>query len=53
VIDHVVLNVRDYDASKRFYVAALKPLGYEVILGPTATTSRPSATNRSRSRPPG
>jgi catechol 2,3-dioxygenase-like lactoylglutathione lyase family enzyme len=32
VIDHVVLNVRDYEASKRFYVEALRPLGYEVIL---------------------
>jgi catechol 2,3-dioxygenase-like lactoylglutathione lyase family enzyme len=32
MIDHVVLNVRDYDASKRFYLQALRPLGYEVIL---------------------
>jgi catechol 2,3-dioxygenase-like lactoylglutathione lyase family enzyme len=32
MIDHVVLNVRDYEASKRFYTAALEPLGYEVIL---------------------
>jgi catechol 2,3-dioxygenase-like lactoylglutathione lyase family enzyme len=32
MIDHVVINVRDYTASKRFYVEALKPLGYEVIL---------------------
>jgi catechol 2,3-dioxygenase-like lactoylglutathione lyase family enzyme len=32
VIDHVVLNVRDYEASKRFYVEALRPMGYEVIL---------------------
>jgi catechol 2,3-dioxygenase-like lactoylglutathione lyase family enzyme len=32
VIDHVVLNVGDYEASKRFYVEALRPLGYEVIL---------------------
>jgi catechol 2,3-dioxygenase-like lactoylglutathione lyase family enzyme len=32
MIDHVVLNVRDYEASKRFYVEALKPLGYEVVL---------------------
>jgi catechol 2,3-dioxygenase-like lactoylglutathione lyase family enzyme len=27
VIDHVGLNVRDFDASKRFYEAALEPLG--------------------------
>jgi catechol 2,3-dioxygenase-like lactoylglutathione lyase family enzyme len=32
MIDHVVLNVRDYEASKRFYVEALQPLGYQVIL---------------------
>jgi catechol 2,3-dioxygenase-like lactoylglutathione lyase family enzyme len=32
LIDHVVLNVSDYEASKRFYVGALEPLGYEVIL---------------------
>jgi catechol 2,3-dioxygenase-like lactoylglutathione lyase family enzyme len=32
VIDHVVLNVREYEASKRFYVEALTPLGYEVLL---------------------
>jgi catechol 2,3-dioxygenase-like lactoylglutathione lyase family enzyme len=32
MIDHVVLNVSDYEASKRFYVGALEPLGYEVIL---------------------
>ena len=32
MIDHVTLNVRDYDASKRFYLDALKPLGYELVL---------------------
>jgi catechol 2,3-dioxygenase-like lactoylglutathione lyase family enzyme len=32
MIDHIVLNVRDYEASKRFYVGALAPLGYEIIL---------------------
>jgi catechol 2,3-dioxygenase-like lactoylglutathione lyase family enzyme len=32
VIDHVILNVGDYEASKHFYVEALRPLGYEVIL---------------------
>jgi catechol 2,3-dioxygenase-like lactoylglutathione lyase family enzyme len=32
VIDHVILNVRDYEASRRFYVEALRPLGYEVVL---------------------
>jgi len=32
MIDHVALNVRDYEASKKFYEQALKPLGYEVIM---------------------
>jgi catechol 2,3-dioxygenase-like lactoylglutathione lyase family enzyme len=32
VIDHVILDVRDYAASKRFYERALAPLEYEVIL---------------------
>lgn len=32
VIDHVTLNVRDVEASKAFYAAALRPLGYELTL---------------------
>jgi catechol 2,3-dioxygenase-like lactoylglutathione lyase family enzyme len=32
VLDHVILNVRDFDRSKRFYSAALAPLGGEVIV---------------------
>lgn len=32
MLDHIALNVRDFDASKRFYEAALKPLGCEVIM---------------------
>ena len=32
VIDHVILDVRDYAASKRFYEQALAPLEYEVVL---------------------
>jgi catechol 2,3-dioxygenase-like lactoylglutathione lyase family enzyme len=31
MIDHVSLNVRDYQKSKDFYVAALAPLGYELL----------------------
>ena len=31
MIDHVVLNVRDLQASRRFYAAALGPLGYSVV----------------------
>jgi len=31
-IDHVILPVRDYGASKRFYGAALRPLGFGLLL---------------------
>ncbi|MHB8416497.1 MAG: VOC family protein [Myxococcales bacterium] len=31
MIDHLSLRVRDYDVSKRFYTAALAPLGYELL----------------------
>jgi catechol 2,3-dioxygenase-like lactoylglutathione lyase family enzyme len=30
VIDHVILNVSDYGASRAFYEAALAPLGFSV-----------------------
>ena len=32
MLDHVGLNVRDFETSKRFYADALKPLGYEVVM---------------------
>ena len=32
MIDHVILNVRDHAASKRFYEQALAPLEYEVVM---------------------
>jgi len=32
MIDHVSLDVRDYEASKRFYAQALAPLGYELLM---------------------
>jgi catechol 2,3-dioxygenase-like lactoylglutathione lyase family enzyme len=32
LIDHVVLNVSDYAASKAFYDAALEPLGFGVVM---------------------
>jgi catechol 2,3-dioxygenase-like lactoylglutathione lyase family enzyme len=32
MIDHVSLDVRDYARSKAFYVAALEPLGYGLLL---------------------
>jgi catechol 2,3-dioxygenase-like lactoylglutathione lyase family enzyme len=31
-IDHVILPVRDYEASKRFYEEALRPLGFALML---------------------
>jgi len=32
MIDHTGLNVSDYQKSKAFYVAALAPLGYQVVM---------------------
>jgi catechol 2,3-dioxygenase-like lactoylglutathione lyase family enzyme len=32
VIDHLSIHVSDMAASKRFYEAALKPLGYSVLM---------------------
>jgi catechol 2,3-dioxygenase-like lactoylglutathione lyase family enzyme len=32
VIDHLTLHVLDYPKAKAFYAAALKPLGYELVM---------------------
>ena len=32
MIDHVSVEVADYDRSKAFYVEALGPLGYELLM---------------------
>lgn len=32
MIDHIALRVRDLAAARRFYEAALKPLGYTLLL---------------------
>jgi catechol 2,3-dioxygenase-like lactoylglutathione lyase family enzyme len=32
VIDHVILEVSDFDASKEFYAKALAPLGYKLAV---------------------
>lgn len=32
MIDHTGVNVGDFEASRRFYAAALAPLGYELVL---------------------
>src|SRR5919201_361540 len=34
MIDHVSVDVADYEASKAFYSAALQPLGYELLMEP-------------------
>ncbi len=31
-IDHLTVPVRDYEAAKRFYADALRPLGFEILL---------------------
>ena len=31
-IDHVIVPVQDYEASKRFYACALRPLGFALML---------------------
>lgn len=32
MIDHLTIVVSDYERSKAFYIAALAPLGYEVVM---------------------
>lgn len=32
MIDHIILTVSDYDASREFYLAALAPLRYEIVM---------------------
>jgi catechol 2,3-dioxygenase-like lactoylglutathione lyase family enzyme len=34
MLDHLGLDVSDYDRSKAFYTAALEPLGWEVLMEP-------------------
>ena len=34
MLDHLGVPVSDFERSKRFYAAALSPLGYELIVGP-------------------
>jgi catechol 2,3-dioxygenase-like lactoylglutathione lyase family enzyme len=36
MLDHVSLRVADYDRSKRFYTAALAPLGYALAMESTS-----------------
>jgi catechol 2,3-dioxygenase-like lactoylglutathione lyase family enzyme len=39
MIDHVSVDVADYEASKAFYAAALQPLGYELLMEPDASVA--------------
>lgn len=39
MIDHLAVRVRDFDASRRFYDAALAPLGLSVVMEVTPQTS--------------
>ncbi|NQT97457.1 MAG: VOC family protein [Candidatus Marinimicrobia bacterium] len=32
MLDHIIITVSDYDASKAFYLKALKPLGYSIVM---------------------
>lgn len=32
IIDHIGINVQDYQKSKQFYEKLLKPLGYELVM---------------------
>jgi catechol 2,3-dioxygenase-like lactoylglutathione lyase family enzyme len=32
MIDHIIITVSDYEASKAFYLKALKPLGYALVM---------------------
>ena len=34
MIDHIGIDVADYERSKRFYAEALGPLGYELMMEP-------------------
>ena len=32
MLDHLIITVADFDSSRAFYLKALEPLGYEVVL---------------------
>jgi catechol 2,3-dioxygenase-like lactoylglutathione lyase family enzyme len=39
VLDHVGVPVSDFVRSKRFYAAAISPLGYELIMEPSVSAA--------------
>jgi catechol 2,3-dioxygenase-like lactoylglutathione lyase family enzyme len=38
MLDHVGINVSEYDRSRDFYAKALEPLGYSLLMEPVAGT---------------
>ena len=32
MIDHIIISIADYEASKAFYLKALTPLGYSIVM---------------------
>lgn len=32
MLDHIIITVSDYEASKQFYLGALQPLGYAIVM---------------------
>ena len=39
MLDHVGVPVSDFERSKRYYAQALSPLGYELIMEPSASAA--------------
>jgi catechol 2,3-dioxygenase-like lactoylglutathione lyase family enzyme len=53
MFDHVEINVSDMDVSRRFFEAALAPLGYETsVESPELVEYASSWPKRFRARPP-
>ncbi len=48
MIAHVGIIVSDIERSKKFYTAALKPIGYQMIREYGVTPTRPAAERRLR-----
>jgi catechol 2,3-dioxygenase-like lactoylglutathione lyase family enzyme len=38
MLDHIGINVSDYERSRDFYARALAPLGYQLLMEPVART---------------
>ncbi|SFU64731.1 Catechol 2,3-dioxygenase [Methylobacterium sp. 174MFSha1.1] len=53
MLDHLAVDVSDLDRSRRFYAAALAPLGYAVTRDGAAAVGFGVAAGKGRSRDPG